>query len=159
LIHAPGRPPTVTPEEVLQHFGADDGKALGLQLLRQAVQDRDRDDVEFALIVCYKFGFEADHLDLLLQLADADWHRRHEDVVTALGNLKDPRAVDALYRATQSAPEYLIDDGAELARKATWALGKIPGTEADSALSRLTESSEEQIRKTAIKQIEKRSHV
>ena len=35
--------------------------------------------------MCGTFGLTMDHLDLLIQLASADWHHKYEDVVLALG--------------------------------------------------------------------------
>ena len=69
-----------------------------------------------------------DHLDLLVQLASADWHHKHEDVVSALGQLRSPAAVEALYHAAWWVPDYLdFDESRALAVKAIWALGGTPG--------------------------------
>lgn len=35
LVTYPGSAPRGTPEDVLRHFGTDDGRALGLELLRR----------------------------------------------------------------------------------------------------------------------------
>jgi hypothetical protein len=65
-----------------------DGCALGLRLLRDAVNRADEEDLDYALAVCFTFGLTADHLEWLVRLASADWHRKHEDVATALGKLR-----------------------------------------------------------------------
>jgi hypothetical protein len=85
-------PAELSPEEFLRRFGAGDGQALGLRLLRDAVARRDGEDVELALIVCSVFGVNMDHLDPLVRLGSADWHVKHEDVVSLLGDLKTPAA-------------------------------------------------------------------
>ncbi len=77
LVVVPGRGRQGSPEEVLRHFGTVDGKALGLSLLRDAVDRQDSLDVEMALIVCATFGFTMDHLDPLVRLVWADWHHKH----------------------------------------------------------------------------------
>ena len=83
LTFVPGRGRQSSPEDVLRHFGTTDGHALGLRLLRDAVDRRDGTDADSALAVCGTFGITADHLGLLVQLASAYWHRRHEDVASA----------------------------------------------------------------------------
>ncbi|MBB2749926.1 UNVERIFIED_ORG: HEAT repeat protein [Rhizobium aethiopicum] len=65
-------------------------------------------------------------MGLLLQLLQEGWHFKHEDVVSALADLKAPEAVEALYKVTYWVPSYLeFDDARALAVKAIWALGAI----------------------------------
>lgn len=52
LVVVPGRGRRGSPEDVLRHFGTTDGRALGIRLLRDAVDHQDGLDVEMALIVC-----------------------------------------------------------------------------------------------------------
>jgi hypothetical protein len=119
LAFIPGRGRQSSRADVLRHFGTADGHALGLRLLRDAVDRRDGMDVDAALAVCGTFGITADHLELLVQLASADWHRDHEDVATGLDHLRTPAAVDALYHLAWWIPDYLDwDDTRGLARKA-----------------------------------------
>jgi hypothetical protein len=158
LVIVPGRSRLGSPEDVLRHFGTTDGRALGLRLLRDAVDRQDSLDVEMALIVCFTFGFTMDHLDLLVQLASADWHRKHEDVVSALGRLRAPTAVDALYHAAWWIPDYLdFDESRVLAVKAIWALGCTPGIEAEEALKRLLIAEDEVVRGRARAQLTRRA--
>lgn len=96
LVFIPARGRRDPPEDVLRHFGTTDGHALGLRLLRDAIDRQDGIDTEAALIACGVFHITANHLELLVQLASADWHRRHEDVASALDHLRTPAAVDAL---------------------------------------------------------------
>jgi hypothetical protein len=128
LVIVPGRPTKGTPEDVLRHFGSDDGQALGLRLLRQAVERRDATDVDYALVVCSVFGLTTDHLDLLIHLGSADWHHRHEEVVRCLDGLRAPAAVDvldqALRRLLDSEDEILRDRAqAQLALRTEQAQG------------------------------------
>lgn len=159
LVLLPRRGRKGSPEEILGHFGVRDGRQLGIELLRDALGRHDGTDVEMAFIVCATFGakFTVDDLDLLKRLSSANWHRKHEDVVTALGKLRTPRAVDALYQATQWVPEYLaFDEHRALAVKAIWALGGTPGNEAERALNQLLDSDSEILRDTARTQLERR---
>jgi hypothetical protein len=157
LVIVPGRGAKNSPEDVLRHFGTTDGSVLGLTLLRDAVRTRDAVDVECALIVCSTFGVTMDHLPLLLELTSSDWHFKHEDVVTELGRLRAPKAVDALYKATQWVPSYLeFDDSRALATKAIWALGGTPGDAAERALVRLLDSPNPILREGARDQLRRR---
>ena len=86
---------TISEEEFLQRFGIrhSEGRKLALSILEDAYRRKDGLDAEYGLYVGFHFGFTADHLDILCRLSDADWHTRHEDVVTALGELRDKRTV------------------------------------------------------------------
>lgn len=140
--------------------GSRDGQRLCGDLLIEAIRSKDADEVEYALLVGYTFGFTDDHLASLLELANAPWHSMHEDVVTALGRLKSPRAVEELYAATQWIPQYLdYDESRALAVKAIWALGRIKGPEADAALSKLVNDPDPILAEAATGQIERRQVV
>jgi hypothetical protein len=159
LVHYPGQPPTATPEDLIQHLHTDDGKMLGLRLLRNAIAERNATDVELAMIVCNVFGFDSDHLEFLLTLTEAQWHHKHEDVVSTLGDLRAPEAVDAFYQATQWVPDYLdYDDSRALARKAIRALGRTPGPQAEQALTRLLNADDEILREESEKQLDRRQN-
>ena len=156
LMHVPNRPPSSTAEDVLRAFGATDGEAFGLRLLSEAVEQRNGEDVEYALLVCQTFEFVEGHLPLLLELLSADWHVKHEDVVWYLGTYQSPTVVEALYQATQWVPEYLdYDENRALARKAIWELGKQPGVEARRALDALAQSDNELLSREAKHQLER----
>jgi hypothetical protein len=157
LTTAPLAPAELSPEEFLRRFGASDGQELGLRLLRDAVERRDAEDVEMALIVCSTFGVTMDHLEPLVRLLSADWHVSHEDVVSLLSDLQAPAAVDALYEATQWVPAYLdYDENRILADKAVRALAAIPGEKAEQALQRLLHADDAVVRHQAEKQVKRR---
>ena len=146
-------------EEFVREFrpSVDDRRKLSQELLEEAYAERDPIDVECALTVGFSFGLSAACLDVLMQLADADWHHSHEDVVSALDELQDKKAVDVLYRVALKRHEYLAFDKARaLAVKAIWALGKISDASADEKLRLLAQSNEEIVKHGAIKQLERR---
>lgn len=158
LVIVPGRDRAGSPEQVLRQFGADDGQALGLDLLRDAAGRQDALDLEMALVVCSTFGFTTGHLEVLIQLAAADWHHSHENVVTALSRLRSPQAIDALSHAAWWVPPYLdFDESRALARKAIWALGAIPGPEARQALTWLMDAENSVVREGAEAQLARRA--
>ncbi|KOV71850.1 hypothetical protein ADL00_06980 [Streptomyces sp. AS58] len=156
-----GEGPTRTLDEVLAHFGESDGEALALRLLRDAMERQDADDVEMALILHAAADASAEEfLEPLIELFPADWHREYEDIVWMLGRLRSPRTVPTLALATRWVPEYLDwDENRALAVKAIWALGAIPGPEAQEALEGLRDNENEIIRENAVKQLTRRGEL
>ncbi|MER7519910.1 HEAT repeat domain-containing protein [Streptomyces sp. NPDC126499] len=161
LVFVPGQGRTRTLDEVLAHFGESDGSALAFRLLRDAMERRDADDVEMALIVRAAAGAPGEEfLEPLIELFPADWHTRHEDVVSVLGKLRSPRAVPTLALATRWVPEHLDwDENRALAVKAIWALGAVPGPEARKALEDVRDDENEIIRENAVKQLARRGEL
>jgi hypothetical protein len=150
---------TISEEEFLQRFGIrhSEGRKLALSILEDAYRRKDGLDAEYGLYVGFHFGFSADHLDVLCRLSDADWHTRHEDVVTALGELRDKRTVGALYRAALKLHPYLnYDDCRALAVKAIWALGELGDPAADEKLQLLAQSDHPILRAEALNQLQRR---
>ena len=149
------------PAEFLKRFrSSTDGHKLCRDLLVEAIESRSADDVEWALIVGYTFGFTYQHLEALLLLASEPWHFKHEDIVTAIGQLKTPKAVAALHAATKWVPNYLdFDESRALAVKAIWALGRITGPEADAALNELINDIDPILADEAATQIKRRRAV
>jgi HEAT repeat protein len=104
-----------------------------------------------------RFGFTDGHLQLLLALAFADWHQRHEDVASALGEVHSPVTVDALVHLAHWVPGYLeFDDARALAVKAIWALGGIRGEAARRALTSLASSPCGIVAENAVAQLRSR---
>ena len=155
LAGVPGRDP-LPKDEFLRQFGASDGMQLGLTLLRDAVQRRNAEDVEWSLIVCFSFGFLPQHFDLLVDLAFAEWHQRHEDVASALAEFRSPAAVKGLVHLAQWVPQYLdYDDARALAVKAIWGLGAIPGLSARRALEQLATAENSIVAHAAMHQLDR----
>jgi hypothetical protein len=133
-----------------------DGR-LSNELLRGAIAELSPDDLQCVLIIGHAFGFSPDHLDALCQLVGVDWHHSHEDVVSALDKLRSPQTVEALFEATQWIPKSLEYDGTRaLAVKAIWALGRIPGVQAEAKLALLARSSNPILRGVAEEQMKRR---
>jgi len=125
-----------------------------LQKLYNAIEVKDAEQVEDALYECFVSGFSFDYVPALIELLGKSWHNRHEDVVSVLQRLKDPRAVDALYNEAHSEYEYLnYDDCYGLARKCTWALADIGTPEAKEKLQKLVQESNQMIAEYAQKRL------
>src|SRR5262249_45858903 len=90
------------------------------------------------------FGMGEDYVGVLERLAGEDWHRKHEDVISALGKLAVPTSVDPVYAAAQSHHPYLEhDDGFELRSKGIHVLRNIGTPEAVRRLEELFEKLQE----------------
>ena len=152
------RTPRLTPDEFLKKFGTSlDGRNLTTQLLKDAISSTDGEDLGFAMIVGFTFGFSEEHFPMLLSLVKDDWHFSHEDVVSALSDFQTPKAVEGLHAATQWIPEYLdFDESRALAVKAIWALGRIKGPEADAALGELANDPDPILAESATAQMNRR---
>ncbi|ANM14042.1 MULTISPECIES: HEAT repeat domain-containing protein [unclassified Rhizobium] len=146
----------ISKQEFLERFR--DGKILTNELLAEAIESKIADDLECALIVGFSFGFTKESMGLLLQLLQEGWHFKHEDVVSALADLKAPEAVEALYKVTHWVPSYLeFDDARALAVKAIWALGAIADPRAQAFLMALSTDQNIIIQQNALKQLSMRA--
>jgi len=158
LIIFPNGQSRITKEEFLRRFSSavEHGK-LASRLLEDAYRTQDGEDLECALTIGFAFGFAPEHTKTLCCLVEADWHVRHEDVISALDKLHSPETVEALFRATQWIPKSLeYDDSRALAVKAIWALGKIPDTKAETKLEALARSENAILQKNAVEQLKRR---
>jgi hypothetical protein len=153
----PGRK-EISKEDFLRQFptAVEHGK-LSQQLLEQAYNGRNSDELECALLVRFSFGFGLEHATILCQLVDEDWHQSHEDAVWALDQLRTPMAIEPFFRATQWVPGYLdYDEARALAVKAIWGLGNRPGSDAKAKLEVLARSNDIIMRRNAEEQLERR---
>ncbi len=128
----------ISQEDFLKKFGASRQEVPLLieRLLRESFKEADEDGIDCALLVGFVFGFGVRHIQILCELSDADGHHSHEDIVSALDELRTPRATDVFFRAIQARHKYLdFDDAHALAVKALYALSNLN-----------TESAREKIR-------------
>lgn len=148
----------ITKEEFIREYSNDKrvDKEYCFDLLKQAVNDKDDEKVEEAIVVgsalnCFSNGFSEVFCELLL----SDWHYKHEDIARILQDLKDPSTVDCLYDASQLRFEYLdYDDTYQFARRCIKVLSAIDNEEAINKLQLLTNSNIPEIKQYAIKELE-----
>lgn len=128
------------------------------KLLASAYNEKNPDDVEYALMIAYKFNLITErYVDILCNLLESDWHYKHEDIARTLQELKSPKSIESLYRTALTKFDYLeYDNSYALARKCTWALGDINTNEAKKKLELLAESDDEEISNYAIKQLNRK---
>jgi hypothetical protein len=141
--------------EFLRGFeSSEPGDALTLRLLEAACRQKNPEDVSLGLAVGFVFGFVSVHKAILCNLAKVEWHQSHEDVISALDELRDAGLVDLFYEATQVIPKYLeYDDARALAVKAIWALGNIGSRLADEKLQIISQSNNPILRDAALHQL------
>jgi len=149
----------ISEDEFLRHFRIRraDGSKFALGVLEEAYRAKDSVSVEAGLGLGFTFGMSADYFDILVKLSEAEWHIRHEDVVTALSELRDSRTVEALYQAALRRHPYLdYDDCRALAVKAIWGLGNLGEAAADEKLRVLAKSDDAILRYEAEKQLQRK---
>jgi len=132
-----------TAEEFLRDFRSGNSNRMSLvgELLGEAVASRDPDEVELAILAGFNLGFSEVHINLLSSLAHEDWHYSHEDIASALDEIRTPGCVNSLGFLAQWVPEYLeFDKTRALGSKAVWALKKIGDTSAKKSLQKIAAS-------------------
>jgi tetratricopeptide (TPR) repeat protein len=98
----------VSQEEFLARYPVNPRKDSGyvMRILNETFHNRNKDDVECAMILGFKFGFTSESVDVLCRLILEDWHTQHESMASLLQRIKDPRAVDCLFKtATTRFPK------------------------------------------------------
>ena len=133
-----------------------EGSAAALAMLERALQEHDSKGVEYGLYLAYHFGIAASQLDVLSSLALEPWHSRHEDVIRALAELKDPKSVDVIFRAALAKFDYRdYDDASSLGVKCVHALRTIETKEAIARLGELREKGDLVLKSKADAQMRK----
>ena len=133
-------------------FRLDDSASI-FGLVVAAVASRDGDSAERALLLAVetlhrvvKQEIDLDVVPTLVELLRASWHTRHEDTARWLQELRDPRAVEALFdTATTKFPHFEHDNSYALARKCTWALADIGTPDARAKLELLARNTDAEI--------------
>lgn len=119
----------------------NDVQIFGVKVLTQALLEHNADLVEFGLYIGHRFGFTANHIELLIKLANEYWHTQHENIVDGLGKLRAPASVDTLYNMARARLAYLeYDEAYALGVKSIWALASIDTIEATLRLVDLLSS-------------------
>lgn len=147
----------ISPEEFLDRFPtAVENGHIATRLLREAGESRSAEELECAIVIGFVFGFALEHQDILCRLFEADWHFSHEDIISALDNMRTPDAIETLFLATQWVPSYLdYDDARALAVKAIWALGNLGHDDAIAKLLLIADTSHPILRENARNQLQR----
>jgi hypothetical protein len=127
------------------------------KLFRSAIVIASEEQADDALRVFFRdFKSHSEFVPYLVELIEADWHNRHEDIAQCLQHLKDNRATPALRRTALRKFGYLDEDNSySLARKCTWALADIGTEESRSALEEIARFDDEIIAGYALRRLER----
>jgi hypothetical protein len=137
--------------------GVDELPSVGARILAAAVRERDALDLQLGMGIGFHTRLTDEYVAPLLGAVDGEWHGSHEDVVSALDDLRRPEAIDAFVRAaltTYAVRAY--DTYGALASKAMWALGNLATRESVAALAKLAvESDLSDSRNDAVEHLER----
>jgi hypothetical protein len=110
----------------------------------------DATSAEFGLYLGGLFGTTDEYIDVLLELANAQWHEIHELVIDSISALRSPKSIDTLVRtATTHFPYRDYDEFNSLGVKCAWTLAKIGSAEAIAGLRTLAASGDPNLVRTA----------
>lgn len=132
-------------EEFLRRFPVD--PRTDTELIRNVLEtSTDEDEIEVALSLGFRFGFSPSWAPAFRRLLTESWHHSQEDIASALDELRDADAVDALYHAALMESD---DEFYALAVKCLYALFHIGTPAAKEKLQLLAQSENPIIRTNA----------
>jgi HEAT repeat protein len=105
--------------------------------LSKALDDRNSDNVELALIIGFKYEFAESVLLILHQLLECTWHFKHEDIIGLLQEFSSPLSVKPLCNAVELKEhlDYLnYDNYGSYYKKCFWALNSVGNEESINTL-------------------------
>ena len=148
----------ITKEYALEMLGVD-SNSLEMELyelLEYSIQIQCSVNIELVLCFIAVCELEDDpYLDLLNELILCGWHRQHENVASALDEIRSPISVEFLYKAILLKHDCLAwDENFAFERKCVWALAKIGTLEAKEKLNQLKNCDNELISGWAKKRIQ-----
>lgn len=121
--------------------------------IKEAMREKNGDDLELAMFVGFRFGFDSNIAEMLCELLYETWHTRHEDVVSILQNIvpSSSTVITALmHTAMTKYPHIKMDiDRQALVEKCCWAMGDACSAHAVEALDQLRNSEDPMISKAA----------
>jgi len=127
-------------------------KAETLSLLKENLENEDKNGLASTLSIIYCDGADQDYTDTLLSLSEEDWHLDIELIVEIIELTKDPKAINKLFELAVNVPDY--DEMRALAKKCMYALSAINTPESIEKLMILKESDDPIIKENAEMQLE-----
>lgn len=136
-------------------FDIDSDPQAVFSLVEEAKRLGDPASIECALMIALGRTGDIDVVPTLIDLLRSTTHHQHEDLARWLQDLRDPRAVEALYAVALTKHEYLAYDSSHaLARKCTWALADIGTVDAEERLRLLARCDDPEIAGYAQKRLD-----
>jgi hypothetical protein len=143
-------------DSFIAQFGTDPRTTPDLVRIEldQAFAEKSATSVEYALALGFVFGLSRNWAPQLCKLMQEGWHHSHEDIASALQDIRVSSTVDCLYEAASRKHDYLAyDDSEALAVKCIWALHDIGTPEAVVKLKLLSQSASEPFSKNALERL------
>lgn len=130
------------------------------ELLEKATQEKNADDYEILqmMVWIFKLYLQKEYIELICKSSRETWHFRHEDIALLLEEVRSPYTVDCIYDLAIMDLKYMeFDEFFNIARKCSYALGKINTPKAKEKLELLAKNTNELIREYALKQLTRHS--
>jgi hypothetical protein len=125
-----------------------------IKLLERSYIEKDPDKVEFLTIAASADGISKKYSEVFCKLLKENWHKKHEDIVMLLEEIRDPNTVDCISALVYRKMPWDDDEHYSLGLKCIWALGAIRNNKAVERLEELTTSNVEFIKSAATKQLQ-----
>lgn len=125
-------------------------------LLLKSKEEKNNEMFEALLLLVFKFDLLNNMENIVCDLIQDDWHKRHEDLALILQKLRSNSTVECLFKTALRKFDYLdYDDSFPLALKCIWALGDINSPQSIEKLKILGTSEEDRIKQAAIEQLKR----
>ncbi len=128
-----------------------------IELLKQAIEEKDKYDIESIVALIAHFGYYAEILDLIGPLLTEPWHHMHDSIAMGLEFEANPKTINYLYQGAQYRCENLEyeSDYCEFNRKCIWGLWKIGTEDAIEKIRSLSSFPNEVIKNHALAMLKK----
>lgn len=107
-----------------------------IESLEQALINHDDEKVDFYLIAAGCDGLTKEYSKVLCLLLLETWHFKHEEILVALEEIRDPETIQPIVKSLELKLNYYT--GNDIPRKAIWALGAIDTPESINEIKKLT---------------------
>jgi len=114
-------------------------------LLKQIIQNRNRDELEYGLVILFAIEEDNDMIDVIHKLMLEPWHREYEELTHNLQRRNRPESIPYLKQAILNKYEYLESYGTgtrQLINQCGHALKSIGTDEAINTIRELSKSDD-----------------
>lgn len=115
------------------------------KIFLEIANTKNSDEVEDLLTILWAFDNPKEEIEILNKLLIAPWHKRHEDIIHAIQQIKNPESIPFIKKAIQQKFQYLIDYGTgerQFINQSGHALASIGTQEALDVIYELSKSTD-----------------
>ncbi len=118
-----------------------------LDMLDKATTDKDSDRLRFCIAAISRDGLDKDYSDRFYKIILETWHGEHEDIVDIIGEFKEDRFSEALFKIALDSPTYrkFDDENESTLRKCVHALKAMNSPTAKERLTKLMETKNKNV--------------